>query len=357
MTIRSLTIAFMPWISDTTVTIDVTATMLPSTVMNDRSLLAQMACSAIDDRFEDLVHGIGRRVRERPALRRQLRAASAMSAAAACTASPSASSRTEANGPVITWSPAFSPLEHLEVLLAGDAGLDRREHRLGRRAGRTRLRSPCACGRAAARSTPTRSASRLLPRAAARLFVHQCPRRRRTASRARSAPESAPPRRSARVAVVISAVQVKPGRTSGTSSSSVMTTLNVVAWRWPVPCVAAWIGLLPISVTRPRNVRSGTASIVTLAIWPSCTRRDVGLVDLDLGLDQRHVGDGQQHRAGVVHRADDRRLALLDVAAGDDAVHRRGDDDLGQVVPRRRQAGLLLLDLLFLCLDLLLRAP
>ena len=41
------TIAFMPWISDTTVTIDVTATMLPSTVMNDRSLLAQMACSAM----------------------------------------------------------------------------------------------------------------------------------------------------------------------------------------------------------------------------------------------------------------------------------------------------------------------
>ncbi len=41
------TIEFMPWISDTTVTIDVTATMLPSTVMNDRSLLAQMACSAI----------------------------------------------------------------------------------------------------------------------------------------------------------------------------------------------------------------------------------------------------------------------------------------------------------------------
>ncbi len=41
------TIEFMPWISETTVTIDVTATMLPSTVMNDRSLLAQMACRAI----------------------------------------------------------------------------------------------------------------------------------------------------------------------------------------------------------------------------------------------------------------------------------------------------------------------
>ena len=37
----------MPWTSDTTAMIDVTATMLPSTVMNDRSLLDQIACSAI----------------------------------------------------------------------------------------------------------------------------------------------------------------------------------------------------------------------------------------------------------------------------------------------------------------------
>ena len=50
------TIAFMPWISDTTVTIDVTATMLPSTVMNERSLFAQMACSAMRDGLEDLIH-------------------------------------------------------------------------------------------------------------------------------------------------------------------------------------------------------------------------------------------------------------------------------------------------------------
>ena len=41
------TVAFNPWMSDTTVTIEVTATMLPSTVRNDRSLFAQMECSAI----------------------------------------------------------------------------------------------------------------------------------------------------------------------------------------------------------------------------------------------------------------------------------------------------------------------
>jgi hypothetical protein len=34
--------------SDTTAMIDVTATMLPSTVMNDRSFADQMASSAID---------------------------------------------------------------------------------------------------------------------------------------------------------------------------------------------------------------------------------------------------------------------------------------------------------------------
>ena len=45
--IASLTDAFRPWMSDTTAMIDVTATMLPSTVMNDRSLAAQMASSAM----------------------------------------------------------------------------------------------------------------------------------------------------------------------------------------------------------------------------------------------------------------------------------------------------------------------
>src|SRR4029453_15850103 len=37
----------MPWISDTTAMMEVTATMLPSTIMNDRSLFAQMADSAM----------------------------------------------------------------------------------------------------------------------------------------------------------------------------------------------------------------------------------------------------------------------------------------------------------------------
>src|SRR4029077_3520226 len=39
--------ALSPWMSDTTAMIDVTATMLPSTVMKDRSFAVQIASSAI----------------------------------------------------------------------------------------------------------------------------------------------------------------------------------------------------------------------------------------------------------------------------------------------------------------------
>ena len=38
----------MPWTSDTTAMIEVTATMFPSTVRNDRSLFAQIAPSAMN---------------------------------------------------------------------------------------------------------------------------------------------------------------------------------------------------------------------------------------------------------------------------------------------------------------------
>src|SRR5262245_39083749 len=58
--IAVVTYAFMPWMSDTTVTIDVTATMLPSTVMNDRSLFAQMAWSAILTDSKSFCTGVGR---------------------------------------------------------------------------------------------------------------------------------------------------------------------------------------------------------------------------------------------------------------------------------------------------------
>jgi len=74
-----------------------------------------------------------------------------------------------------------------------------------------------------------------------------------------------------RFAVVMSAVQVKPGRTSGMLSSITTTTLKLVACLEPAFAPVAWIGLFPISVTCPANVLSGSASIETFASWPTDT--------------------------------------------------------------------------------------
>ena len=91
----------------------------------------------------------------------------------------------------------------------------------------------------------------------------------------------------------MSAVQVKPGRTSGISPSICIVTLKLVAV-WPrLPGGGRLeIGLLPTSVTLPVNVLSGMASMLHLGELADLHDRDVGLVDLDLGLDDRHVGDG-----------------------------------------------------------------
>ena len=128
--------------------------------------------------------------------------------------------------------------------------------------------------------------------------------------------------------------------------------------RLPLPGVGVapvvWIGLLPISVTWPLNVLSATASIVTTATCPIVTfGMSVSSTSI-FRLDDRHVGDRQQHGAGVVHRADHDVLAFLDVAPGDDAVHRRRDRHLAQVVARGRETRLLLLDLLLARLHFLL---
>src|SRR3954469_11880431 len=82
------TIAFIPWISETTATMEVTATMLPRTVINDRSLLPQIVCSA-----------------------NQIDSANCMDyrGGFSFTEVPSAICRTESNGPITTWSPGFNP--------------------------------------------------------------------------------------------------------------------------------------------------------------------------------------------------------------------------------------------------------
>ena len=60
--IACVTDAFSPWMSDTTAMIDVTATMLPSTVISDRSLAPQMALERDAGRLEELVHGFFERL-------------------------------------------------------------------------------------------------------------------------------------------------------------------------------------------------------------------------------------------------------------------------------------------------------
>src|ERR1039458_3028762 len=80
-----------------------------------------------------------------------------------------------------------------------------------------------------------------------------------------------------RVAVVILAVQDKPGRISSGGSSMAITTLKSLAsWLEIALCEAATpvdrrIAVLPISVTWPLNVLLGMASMVTSAVWFSLT--------------------------------------------------------------------------------------
>src|SRR5713226_4355667 len=76
-----------------------------------------------------------------------------------------------------------------------------------------------------------------------------------------------------RVAVVILAVQERPGRMSSGGASSATTTLKSFAsWLEVVLCEAAMpvdrtIAVLPISMTWPLKVLLGMASMVTSAVW------------------------------------------------------------------------------------------
>ena len=84
--------------------------------------------------------------------------------------------------------------------------------------------------------------------------------------------------------------------------------------------------------------------MVIFAVWPICTFGMLVSSTSTSAWMTRHVGERQQHRAGVVHRADHRRFAFLDVAARDDAVDRRFDADLAQVVAGALERRALLVD-------------
>src|SRR5262245_62628838 len=147
--IARFTDAFRPWISDTTAMIDVTATMLPRTVMKDRSLADQIASRAISADSAKLRIGlVGQvgRVRQVGRIRRDIsqgveQPASA-SPAGVCgrstyqtppthpthpsylalfvlstfTRSPSGMARTDLFGSVITWAPYSQPARSQEEL-------------------------------------------------------------------------------------------------------------------------------------------------------------------------------------------------------------------------------------------------
>jgi hypothetical protein len=72
---------------------------------------------------------------------------------------------------------------------------------------------------------------------------------------------------------------------------------------------------------------------------------DVGLVDLDLGGDDGHVGEGHQGRAFGVLDADDHGLALADGDVGDEAVEGSAADGLVEGVEVGSLAGDGLIDL------------
>src|SRR5207249_3825971 len=62
-----------------------------------------------------------------------------------------------------------------------------------------------------------------------------------------------------------------------------------------------------------------------------------------------HVWRRPEHCAWIVHRPDDLRLALLDVAPRDDAVDRRLDADFAEIVLGTGEARALLCDAAGLC--------
>ena len=140
-------------------------------------------------------------------------------------------------------------------------------------------------------------------------------------------------------AVVILAVQERPGRRSSEGLSRVTTTLKSLASSVPVvDCEvatpversSAWS---PTRVTWPLKTLLGKRVDGDFGGLAELDIHDVGLVDLDLGGDDAHVGEGHEGRSlGVLDAVDD-GLAFADRLVGDDAVKGRdGDGAVEQVL-------------------------
>ena len=306
----ALTEAFSPWMSDTTAMIDVTATMLPSTVMSDRSLAAQMALSAM------------------PAASRYLFTAG-LSAGwlhpDRIAVSHAAHVVVRAGDDLIA---RFHARQHLEVAVARDADLDRHELRasvaddenafgLLARLSRLQLRRR---RRRAAPGVRVLGAGLLHDAALCVVdeLAHGDGRNRHghdiLASGCRDLGRAREPRADVRHVLVEHDDHFEVGRLLIGRRLTGRLNRAVADFRH-VPLEG------PVGNRVDRDFRD----------LPELDVRNVGFVDLDFGLDDRHVGDRQQHRAGVVHRADDGRLPLLDVPARDDAGDRRFDPHFAEI--------------------------
>ncbi len=104
-----------------------------------------------------------------------------------------------------------------------------------------------------------------------------------------------------------------------TTLKSLASSVPVVDWLVATPVVrsSAWS---PTSVTWPLKMRAGQGIDGDVGGLAQLDVDDVGLVDLDLGGDDGHVGEGHQGRAFGVLDADDHGLALADGDVGDEAV-------------------------------------
>jgi hypothetical protein len=135
-------------------------------------------------------------------------------------------------------------------------------------------------------------------------------------------------------AVVILAVVERPGRSSSEGLSSVTTTLKSLASSVPVvDCEVAAGGAEQRLIADQRDVAledlAGQGVDGDVGGLADLDVDDVGLVHLDLGGDDAHVGQGHQRGAFGVLNADDDGLAFAHGLVGHDAV--KGRDGDGEV--------------------------
>src|SRR4026208_2505007 len=123
--IADLTDAFNPWMSDTTAMIDVTATILPSTVISERSLADQMALSAMAAASRYLFIAGRRWPISRSASRIPVRVRVGLHPHRVAVGH-AADAAVRARDDLVA---GLGPRKRLEIAIAGDADLDRQELR------------------------------------------------------------------------------------------------------------------------------------------------------------------------------------------------------------------------------------